>query len=545
MAKPPPMDAGSTTPAPAPSPALAHRVRALQRSAGNAAVRRLLTKGQPARTRPRASITVSVRPGGLARWMPRRPTRLLKGDVLVVRARVEGVVDPSESVTPLINFIRGGLKVVKEGWRGGTYEWRIRAESVGEFPLDISLWHPRTGGSKDSTGDGMSVGRDQRLTFGRGSRLDFGNERDFGRVEPLSFGPARRFTFVRDGGSISRVFKVFAREITVLGDIGNQHVTMTRTMSELDDRFDVAGRELDTTAMAFTTAFRRYDEELKAVEAGVRHDSDMAWGILFAGLGGFVGGAVGGLVKPQVEKLLAKAGLTGESTDTLRGKVANALREGLTDAAKDPSKFGVRVTGRSYPGVTGDSIAPPGSHRHPPPRPKHLEDPLLFYIGLQTALKDEKRAIRNEVLTKKLDQLDAEAARNSRALFTEDPVAMVSTAIDQAYPEVRRMRTWTKGDWDRYYDMQSGYFYEQLWGAWVKANYYKIRVVSRATQVPKLGGAPYRYEVDTPPWRMDRQLRRVAEACGYPDLHAFLAKYGDYHAKAKAARGNLPPSQIQ
>jgi hypothetical protein len=462
---------------------------------------------------------MSVRRGGLGPWMPRRPTSLLRGDALVVGARVEGVANPSRSIKPLIALIKGGLKVEKEGWQGDTYVWRIRAESVGEFPLIVSVWD-RT---SKAPGTSIDSGRDGRPTFGR--------------VEPLTFGP-KPFAFDRDRRpGFGRVIEELSVSITVLGDVGNQGRATTTAMHELNTRFKVAERQVVAAGRAFNTAFRSYDAELKAVEAGQQHDRDMLWGILFAGLGGFVGGAVGGLVKPQVERMLTNAGAGP--------RLSNALREGITDAAKDPAKFGTRVLGRSYPGTLGDSTAPPGSRPRATARPpKRVGDnPQDFYLSLQGMLLDEQKAI-GDAFGEQLKHLEVLAARDARALFSEDPVAWVSDAIDRVYPEMLRMRSWKEADWNRYYADQTTYYYEQLWGAWVKANYYAVRVESRATQVPKLGGAPYRFAVDTPGWRMNRQLRQVAKTCGY-DLPSFLAKYGDFGAKVEAARGQRRHGEVQ
>lgn len=443
------------------SPAFADRVLALQQSAGNAAVTTLLRqpRRESAGARPQASIKTSVRRGGLGRFTSRTRNTVLRDDVIVVRARVKGVQNPSKDVGAIL-LHPPGLTVESQRWFGDTCVWEVRAASIGRFELKVSL--------------------------------------------------------------VGAVTKELVHTIEVVRDADDQKTAILRALIKLENRFDRAAERLDRAGIAFSRAFGRQKDELAGVAAGERLDNELLWGVVFAGLGGFAGGAVGGLLKPKVMEALQRADAISR-----RPRLTEALREGFTDLGKDIVKFGVRTAGKPSAPTIGDSTAPPRSHHghdgdDRDSRKPVLDDPHEFHLSLKVELSEEKVLIR-DVLEVMVDRVQAEAGRRAGAVFGDDPLALVSKA-DALLDTITKQ---TNTDEDRYY--------EALWGAWVNAHYYSVE--KRHLLAAPLDGDFGPYAVFGPGRRMTRLLHNVATACGYPSLEAFLNKHPppDIDAKQKEA----------
>jgi hypothetical protein len=287
---------------------------------------------------------------------------------------------------------------------------------------------------------------------------------------------------------------------------------------KLEKRFDRAEARLDRAGMAFSRAHGRQKEELAGVAAGERLDNELLWGVVFAGLGGFVGGALGGVLKPNVMAALQRADALSR-----RPKLSNALTEGFTDLGKDIAKFGVRTAGKPSAPTIGDSTAPPRSQqRHEGgegvSRKPVLDDPQEFHLGLRVALHDERDLI-SDALEAMIDRVQAETGRRSDVVFSDDPLALVSQA-DALLDTVTRKT-----------DTEENHYYEALWGAWVKAHYYTVD--KRHLLAAPADGDFGPYAVFGPGRRMRRLLNNVATASGYPSLDAFLEKYPPPDIKAK------------
>ena len=254
----------------------ADRILALQRTAGNAAVgrflsaegtrrppaRRTLLRAPPTTAAPTATVTTTVERGALSPDIKRTSTEVLKEDLLVVKAKVKGLKTPSDSVVALA--LSPGMTIESGGWEGTTYVWKIRASSIGTFPLVISM--------------------------------------------------------------VGGVNEAETTMVTVRSDAADQLRAIVEAQAILTRRFAEADKRLAEGGKQFAAAFKRHDTELKNVEAGEKLDTEMMWGVVFAALGGFAGGMAGALAKRSLDvfggkdfsKTIPGEGFTDLGKDTVK-----------------------------------------------------------------------------------------------------------------------------------------------------------------------------------------------------------------------------------
>jgi hypothetical protein len=208
----------------------------------------------------------------------------------------------------------------------------------------------------------------------------------------------------------------YTEEFRVVSDLADFTLACVEAQSRLRGKFDHATRHINQAASAFRKAFAEQQEDLDAALAHQKMVADLVIGAIFAAAGGFVGGALGGWLKNYKD-------------------AAYKSDDWLIDTAKDTVKFGVRsvdklIRGGPSPAVQGDSTAP---GRTDPDKPRGMykasgKDPLDFLADLGARVAgegEEAQAALTEVITK------AREARStsSKAEFDEDPVAIVSKAL--------------------------------------------------------------------------------------------------------------------
>jgi hypothetical protein len=141
-------------------------------------------------------------------------------------------------------------------------------------------------------------------------------------------------------------------------------------------------------------------------------------GILFAGLGGAAGGAIGPLVKTSVEQQMLAA--------TVKSALGQAAVGAVTDAAKDAVKYtvrlGTKVHGSGGSGPTPNDATPEtkgggGTSKGVP----GSVDPLNWYATIQKAKSDEEATIAATLGVWKTTVID-KIARGSMETEDFDPV---------------------------------------------------------------------------------------------------------------------------
>jgi hypothetical protein len=439
-------------------------VLALQRSAGNAAVARLLAGGEPSRAAPgRARVqrepapapsapasdsiawNVTVAPGGLAEDRARktdRPLEIFRGDTVTIRATVSG----PETAQDLLEFSRlneddlGKLAARSEGWESeNVYAWSFTPEWAGTYRLGL-------------------------------------------------FGSAHEF------------HESYEPTVTVLMDVEDLALGIGEAILKSNERFAAAEETVHAAALAWKLASERQQAVLDAAKANEKLTEELLMGLFFAVLGGAAGGAVGGLLKnAQTIKDLGKEGLMA----------ADAAAGALTDAAKDTAKYVVRTArkldpGGSVPDTTGDSTAAPTA---PAPAANRNaaggNDPYTFLVKLELQLAEERKMIARE-----LGQL-VHDARNARAIdgaedFPEDPIPMIEQ--DQSLQTITN-------------DLETDHrvYLQGLWTTWLGEYAFDISV-ARVRDVAVI------YVGSNIGSALDTGLRADAETCG-TTLEAWLAKH--------------------
>jgi len=457
-------------------------VLALQRSAGNVAVGRLLRQQRPAQAPVRTSgipVTLEVERGGLSRSVRRRRGELFVGDRLVVTAWFEGVRAGRSA-----RILRGppDLAVEREGWeQGDRYVWRMRAVTLGSFQLEIAV-----------AGDGVRR-----------------------RVK---------------------------RTIAVVGDADDRQTAIDDAKLIIEQRFSAATDRLLQASGAFKYAYEQHKAELAQAKAAEDLDKYLVWMVLAFGLGLVPIGAAPAIGTAVLGEALAGSALVSRLISVAGGVAGGAIADILAlalmfDEAQVAAPNGEFVTapGKGIAEYASRTIGRPGYRTEEDatisPYKPILTDPESFHVNLEEALHNEMVRIRRQLTNMKASD-GAWPARSSRARFKEDPVALAKrpdAALDAlaTKPEI---------DWKRYY--------EALWGVWVRVFYYRVAFVPY-TGPAALGGAAS-YEVQSPGWRVRGAVRDAAFKCpgadgrGYKrrgwfgeegDLDAFVAKYGDRRSK--------------
>jgi hypothetical protein len=452
----------------------AGHVLALQRSAGNAAVGRLLRQqrsGQeptkprrdPAPQKPRTTIRTEVEPGGLLPSQPRTPYRVLNGDLMVIKARVAGDGNMT-AVAPVIELDLEGLSVESTVRQPNSVVWKVRAIARGRYRLSI----------------------------------------------------------ITERG-------VNQRTIEVVGDADDELTAILDAQAIITRRYGGARTRVWQASRAFKKAYDEHESQLRKAAAGESLDKDLLFMVVVFALGLFPLGAsaaVGRLVvgeaaasTPIGSTLISTAGLF------VGGAIADVLAlvfygNPLSGTAEAPTGEGITEPGRGINEFASRMLARPARKTAGGSRSPILADPVDFLLKLELALLKEDDRLQKD-LGAVTDSLIGRAARSSRALFDTDPVARASR------PDVvlDRFALQLETDWKAYY--------EALWAAWVNRFYYRVRF-QPSVRHPKSDGVAYR--VDSAGRHIDDQLDIVVKNLGnYPNRQAFLAKYADRQAREKEA----------
>ncbi len=348
---------------PGAAPTRAEHVLALQRTAGNAAVARLL-RGTLMRTEsapPNPAVTaepawsLSLDPGGLFPGRPREvidgtvPT-IHRGDTLVIRATFSGLT-PDDTVLPGVEAHGGGTVEVPAGeWESAdTFVWRVEFMSPGEHGL-------------------VFLSSAQEQTTGRFE------------IHPVVSADIEDFT-LRASRATDLVIEKFAN---ALGAIG-------------------------AATAAWTLAHTRHTGVLGKAEAADRLTDELMLSVIFAVMGGATGGALGGFLKTvSTMQELAKMGTAGE-----------ILVGAITDAGKDGVKSITRISADMASGALVD-----GKPINPEPVPKG-DAPTVFFGKLHAQLGLESAALVARLGQLKDAVADARARGALSDEIEEDPVAFI------------------------------------------------------------------------------------------------------------------------
>jgi len=218
----------------------------------------------------------------------------------------------------------------------------------------------------------------------------------------------------------------------VVADLADFIMAVQQAQSELIGKFAAAQSKLSTAANAFRVAKADQDAALKDVGAQEKLAEDLVLGALFAAVGGFAGGAVGGVLTGSKA---AEAGPVAKALAQWKDS-APVFQGGMSDLAKDTVKFVTRSGQRLFQSgsgrlsTAGDSTAPTDPTQQPGgSRSASGEDPLEFLTTMSARIEGDKATVQS-----KLSQLiaDARQARNanSKADFDEDPMEFVSKPSD-------------------------------------------------------------------------------------------------------------------
>lgn len=207
----------------------------------------------------------------------------------------------------------------------------------------------------------------------------------------------------------------FTENFTVVADVVDFIAACVEAQAKVLERFAGAAEKLGKIGVEYNKAFAQQEADLKDVAEGEKMVEDLIWGAFFAAAGGAAGGAVGGWIKKAKDGAFAKD-------------------DWLIDTGKDLAKFAVRSGDKlrgSSPTTSGDSTAPstadPGKARGD--RKAAGKDPFEFVSGLSSDVGAEGRKAHG-----KLAELisGARTARdaNSKADFDQDPVGVVTGGVD-------------------------------------------------------------------------------------------------------------------
>jgi hypothetical protein len=214
----------------------------------------------------------------------------------------------------------------------------------------------------------------------------------------------------------------------VVADLADFQAACSEALAAVGSRYDAAIGTLNLAAVAYNTAYKKQEAALKDADAEEKLVEDLLWGAIFAAAGGFAGGAVGGKLKDA----FAKARKGGAD-------ISSGAEGGLTDTAKDLTKFLVRssdkikgaisggIKGGGGPSTKGDSTADPTAHKSD--KKPADDDPFTFLTAHAGNLLKEKAKLQDN-LRKVIS--DARTARdaNAKADFDGDPLQIVEAGTD-------------------------------------------------------------------------------------------------------------------
>ena len=602
-----------------PSAATGH-VRKLQQSAGNVAVGRLLRQ-EGTRVKPKPKVTMSVVRGGLSVSIPRTGARVLKGDLVVLKARVKGVRDPSKAVGA--HMIRSpGTTVESGGWEGDTYVWRVRADAIGRKRLDVYLVrtlqeqllntievvdgedplratfaaeeqrllekskaNPSTvaisvvkGGLSPSIPRSPEVvlrkdllvvklrvkgfrnpseSVSPQLVTSRGMRVEsrgWHGDTFVWNVRAASVGEQRLDVFLVGG-----LLKEFPHTVHVVGDITDRLASLIVAGNRLTNRFDAADLRIARAGIGFTAAYRRQEAELKAVDALEKFDRDLTLRLLIFTLTGFAGGAasvhtlkivgnaaanttLGAGLRDMIEG--AAGGVVGDVIAIISSKIPTGESAGNStgDAVTDLGRGIGEYLGQPRPTPTPTDTPAPSPSPTASPTPDDAKDrrapdgpdPLTVCLTLQAALKAEKLRIGRVLEAVSASTRDRIAENPTPVLYLKDVAAWASRP-DPLLDTIAKMPPARNADELNLKDhvRWESYFYEVLWGGWVRVHYFLGVALTNPIGLSR--GTGNAYSVETPGRHVDEAVRVAARTCGYR-FEDFLEKYGSPSVKAAVVK---------
>ena len=282
----------------------------LQRLIGNQSVSMLLSH-QPGYLTPATPAVVQrdatppkvlswsskLTKGGQAKDMPRDLAaprqKVYVGDAMTVTANFGMLTDEQRQAITFTNTLDGTYAMTGPSWQGNSASWKIEFVTVGNLSAK------------------------------------FGAE---GALMP----------------GASMVLGDYQESYGVVADLLDFMMACQAAQSDIIAKFASAETKLQAAATAFKKAQETQQKALTAAANAQKAGDDLVWAALFAAVGGFAGGAVGGNVKTVLEGLKPRLG--------------NIAEGALTDAGKDFIKFTARsldrLRGGGAPSVKGDSQAP-------------------------------------------------------------------------------------------------------------------------------------------------------------------------------------------
>jgi hypothetical protein len=334
---------------------------------------------------------------GISRDMAATPQKVFKGDRANITVAFKSITDEQRKDLVLEGSAEGGARVANATWAGNKATWNVTFEKAGVV----------------------------RGKFAAKSTLMPGAAAILGEHQA---------------------------DFQVVSDLQDFILGVQSAQGQIIGKFSGAGAKLGLAVIAFRAAQADQDAALKDVGAQEKMVDDLLWGALFAGAGGFAGGAVGGLMKQWQGDVAAK---------TVAG-------EGFTDLAKDTVKFSVRsldrLRGAGGTKTSGDSTSPTSPTATPGgERSAAGENPLDFLASVQSRILGDQALVQ-----KKLVDL-IEAARqardaNSKADFDADPMT-VATASSQVDTIVAELSTDKK------------FYLRSLWKTWLGTYGYKVMTI--------------------------------------------------------------------
>jgi hypothetical protein len=246
----------------------------LQATAGNKAATQVVQRKPPDLSKARISYATEVQKAGLGPRVKRTRDRVLKEDLVVVRARVAGVAN-ARAAGLSFKAAAEPLAVEAAAWVGNNvFEWKIRATVIGSH--GISFWSP-----------GL-----------------------------LGFPKALNSSVLH-----------------VLSDLSDFESAVSQAHIRLNRKFTDASKKLNEANTAYNAAYTSHDTALKEADRLERLDKELLLGLLFAGLGGFAGGMVGARMKSywdswgkDVSKKVLAEGGTDLAKDLVKFATRNARR---------------------------------------------------------------------------------------------------------------------------------------------------------------------------------------------------------------------------
>jgi len=212
----------------------------------------------------------------------------------------------------------------------------------------------------------------------------------------------------------------FFQNFLVVVDLQDFTLGCIEAQSTLSGKFDKATRKLNEAATAYLQAYNDQEQVLSSLAASEKMMDDIAFGVLFAAVGGYAGGALATELKAFKT--------IGED-----GKPQAMLSDAIIDSAKDTAKFVVRSFdrlrgGSSSPSSSGDSTSPTvedpirtGGGKYKPAG----EHPQEFLTKVASRVASEGE-IAQGLLTKLIHEAKEARRATSKADFDEDPVAVVN-----------------------------------------------------------------------------------------------------------------------